>query len=122
MNARSITGAEFPVAIQDGIVLVDFWATWCAPCRAFSPIFERSSEAHPHVHYLKLDTEQEPDLASALQIHSIPTLMAFRDGVLVFRHAGLVSEEGLSSLVAQLGGLDMAAVNAQLGDEDSGGE
>ena len=74
------------------------------------------------MHYLKLDTEQEPDLASALQIHSIPTLMAFRDGVLVFRHAGLVSEEGLSSLVAQLGGLDMAAVNAQLGDEDPGGE
>ena len=120
MATRDITAEEFNDTINDNdIVLVDFWATWCGPCRAFAPTFKASSEKHPDVVFAKVDTEAEQQLAADAQIQSIPTLMAFRDGILVFRQPGALPKESLQSLVEQVGALDMDAVRAELADKKS---
>ena len=98
----------------DGITLVDFWAEWCGPCKMFAPIFEAVSEKHEDIRFLKVDTEAEPRIAQAFQIQSIPTLMLFRDNVLLFRQAGALPENALESVIEQAKNLDMDEVRAEI--------
>ncbi len=97
----------------DGIVLVDFWAEWCGPCRRFAPIYERVSAAHPDIVFGKVDTEAEQALAVEYNIRSIPTIMAVKDGVIVFEQPGLLPEAALEDLISQLRALDMDRVRRQ---------
>jgi thioredoxin 1 len=115
MATVEITSANFQATIEKhGIVLLDFWAEWCAPCKAFAPVFERASETHKDVTFGKIDTEAQQELAGAADIQAIPTLMVFRDGVLLFREAGALPPAALEELVTQAKALDMDEVRAEL--------
>ena len=120
MATTELTAQNFEKTVLDnGTVLVDFWADWCGPCQRFGPIYEDVSGQHDDIVFAKVDTEAEQALAAAVNITSIPTLMAFRDGILVFRQAGALPKESLQSLISQVGALDMDAVRAELADKKS---
>ena len=114
-SVKDVSSEQFNGVIADNdIALVDFWASWCGPCRAFAPVFERSSEAHPDVVHAKVDTQAERDLAATLEIRSIPTVMAFRDGVLVYSQPGAMHPAALEDLISRVKALDMAEVRAKI--------
>jgi thioredoxin len=120
MATTELTAQNFEKTVLDnGTVLVDFWADWCGPCQRFGPIYEDVSEQHDGIVFAKVDTEAEQALAAAVNITSIPTLMAFRDGILVFRQAGALPKESLQSLISQVGALDMDAVRTELAEKKS---
>ena len=127
MAVVDITTADFEKTVTENeIVLVDFWAECCGPCKAFGPVYEKVSGKNPEITFAKVDTDAEQQLGAMLQIQSIPTLMAFREGIAVFRHSGAIPEQALDDLVTQIKGLDMdevrKAVEEAQAEQDAGQE
>ncbi len=120
MATTTLTKESFESTIaENDIVLIDFWASWCGPCRAFAPVYEKVSEAHPGVVFAKVDTEAEPELAGSFRIQSIPTLMAVRDQVVLYNQPGALPEEALEDIIRQVEAIDMAEVQAQLAEHQA---
>lgn len=118
MTSIALTEDTFARTVQDNpIVLVDFWAAWCGPCRQFAPVYEQVSEANPDIVFGKVDTEAEPGLAQVFQISSIPTLMAIRDGVVLYSQPGSIPEHALTQLVQSVRDVDMDSVRASIAED-----
>jgi thioredoxin 1 len=116
MATTTMTKDTHDATVADGIVLIDFWAAWCGPCRQFAPVFETVSEANPDVTFAKVDTEAEPELAGRYGITSIPTLVAYRDGIPVFGQPGSLPQPALEDLLRQVRELDMDEVRSRYAD------
>jgi thioredoxin 1 len=115
MAVMHLTKDNFNDTVENNdIVVIDFWAEWCGPCRAFKPVFEKTAEAHPEMTFASCNTEEEMELAAAFQIRSIPTLMVFREKVLIYSQPGMLPAEALEDLLKKVGDLDMTVVHAEV--------
>ena len=122
MATMDLTGENFEKTINENpIVIVDFWAPWCGPCRGFAPVFERASESHPDVVFAKVNSDEQQELAGAFNIRSIPTLMVFREKVVLFQQAGALPGQALEQVLTQAKSLDMAKVRAEIAQQGAAG-
>jgi len=118
MATVDLTNDNFEQTVNGNpIVIVDFWAPWCGPCRGFAPVFERASEAHPDVVFAKVNSDEQQELAGAFNIRSIPTLMVFREKVVLFQQAGALPGQALEQVLAQAKSLDMAKVHQEIAQQ-----
>jgi thioredoxin 1 len=117
MATVQVTESNFDATVKQGIVLLDFWAAWCGPCRVFAPIFEATAERHPDVVFGKVDTDAQPALAAAFEVRAIPTLAVLRDGVLLGAQAGVVPAEALDDLIRKVRAIDMQEVQRLLAED-----